>query len=225
MAENRADQEAEKYLKSGEVALTRTEQFLENNQKTISWVALGVIALLAIVWVVNSLYVQPRKAEAQKEIFNAQYYFEADSFRLALEGDGQSLGFLDIIDQYGSTPAGNLASYYAGVCYLKLGDFQQAKDYFKSFSSDDETLNAFAEGLVGDAESELGNNAAAISAYQKAGKSGNKIVAPIFLMKLAAAYEAEGNVAKAKEVYQQVKDEYPTSAQATIAGKYLNAVK
>ncbi len=225
MAENKADQEAEKYLKSGEVALTKTEQFFENNQKSIALVALAIIALVAIVWIVNSLYVQPRKVDAQKEIFNAQYYFEADSFRLALNGDGQNLGFLDIIDQYGSTPAGNLASYYAGVCYLRLGEFEQAKNYLKSFSSDDETLNAFAQGLVGDAESELGNNAAAISAYQKAGNSGNKVAAPIFLMKLGAAYEAEGNAAKAKEVYQQVKDDYPTSAQAVLAGKYLNAVK
>ena len=225
MAENKADQEAEKYLKSGEQALTRTEQFLENNQKSIAICALAIIAVLAIVWIVNSLYVQPRKAEAQKEIFNAQYYFEADSFRLALEGDGQSLGFLDIIDQYGSTPAGNLASYYAGVCYLRMGDFEQAKSYFKSFSSDDEILNTFAKGLLGDAEAELGNNAAAISAYQKAADSGNKVVSPIFLMKLGALYEVEGNVAKAKEVYQQVKDDYPTSAQATLASKYLGSVK
>ncbi len=225
MAENKAEQEAEKYLKSGEQALTRTEQFLENNQKSIAIGAVAIIALLAIVWIVNSLYVQPRKGEAQKEIFNAQYYFETDSFRLALEGDGQSLGFLDIIDQYGSTPAGNLAGYYAGVCYLHLGDFEQAKNYLKSFSSDDEILNVFAKGLVGDAEAELGNNAAAIAAYQKAANSGNKIASPIFLIKLGALYEAEGNETKAKEAYQQVKDDYPTSAQAVLADKYLGASK
>lgn len=225
MAENKENQQAEKNLEKVEVALTRTEQFFENNQKSIALGALAVLAVVALVWIVNSLYVQPRKADAQKEIFNAQYYFETDSFSLALNGDGQSLGFLDIIDQYGSTPAGHLASYYAGVCYMHLGEFEQAKSCFKSFSSDDEILNAFAAGLIGDAESQLGDAKAAISAYRKAADSKNKVAAPIFLMKLGAAYEAEGNAEKAKAAYQEVKDEYPTSVQANYAEKYLNAVK
>lgn len=225
MAANKEDQQAEKNLENVEVALTKTEQFFENNQKPIMFGALAVIAVVALIWIVNSLYVQPRKADAQKEIYNAQYYFEADSFNLALNGDGQNLGFLDVIDQYGSTPAGNLASYYAGVCYLRLGEFEKAKSYLKSFSSDDETLNTFAAGLVGDVESELGNMQAAISAYKKAGNAGNKIASPIFLMKLGAAYEAAGQAADAKAAYQQVKDDYATSVQASLAEKSLNAVK
>lgn len=225
MAANKEDQKTEQSLESIEVSLNKTEQFIENNQKPIMFGALGIIVIIALVWLINSLYIQPRKVDAQKEIFNAQYYFETDSFNLALNGDGQNLGFLQIIDEYGSTPAGHLASYYAGVCYLKLGQFETAKDYFKSFSSDDETLNAFADGLIGDCESELGNNSAAISAYKKAVDSKNKIVAPIYLVKLATAYEIEGQKDKAIKAYQQIKDDYPVSAQANYVDKYLNSVK
>ncbi|MCQ2226519.1 MAG: tetratricopeptide repeat protein [Bacteroidales bacterium] len=222
---NNTDQQAEKNLENIEATLTKTEQFVENNQKPIMLGALAIFAVVAIIWLVNSLYIQPRKADAQKKIFDAQYYFEADSFKLALNGDGQSLGFLDIIDEYGSTPAGELANYYAGVCYMKLGEFENAKNYLKSFSSDDETLNTFAIGLIGDAESELGNAAAAISAYEKAANKGNKIASPIYLMKLGAAYETQGNAEKAKKAYQQVKDEYATSTQAQLAEKYINSIK
>lgn len=223
MSENK-EQQAEKNLENVEVALTKTEQFFENNQRPIAVGALAIVAIVALVWIVNSFYIQPRKADSQREIFNAQYYFEADSFALALNGDGQNAGFLDIINEYGSTPAGKLASYYAGVCNLKLGNYEEAKKHLKNFSSDDETLNAFAEGLIGDIESQLGNNAAAITAYQKATNSKNKVAAPIFLEKLGVAYEVAGDKAKAKQAYQTIKDEYPSSAQASAAEKYLNAV-
>ena len=223
MSENK-EQQAEKNLENVEVALTKTEQFFENNQRPIAIGALAIIVIVALIWIVNSLYLEPRKADAQREIFNAQYYFEADSFALALNGDGVTPGFINVIDEYGSTPAGKLACYYAGVCNLKLGNYDDAKKYFKSFSSDDETLNAFAEGLIGDAEAQLGNNDAAISAYKKAAATKNKIAAPIFLIKLGSMYEVEGDKAKAKEAYQTVKDEYPMSVQASTADKYINAV-
>jgi len=57
-------------------------------------------------------------------MFMAQKYFEQDSIRKALNGDGQYLGFLAIIDEYGMTKSSNLSHYYAGMCYLKLGQFE-----------------------------------------------------------------------------------------------------
>ena len=50
----------------------------------------------------------------------AEIYFEKDSFNLALNGDLNSAGFIDIADDYSSTKTGKLANYYAGICYLNL---------------------------------------------------------------------------------------------------------
>lgn len=110
-------------------ALGKAEQFLEDHQKAVGFSVLAVVAVVAIVWLFRSYYIQPREAEAQKEMFAAQYYFEADSFKLALEGNGLNSGFLNVIDEYSSTKAGELATYYAGVCYLRLGEFENAKKY------------------------------------------------------------------------------------------------
>lgn len=219
------DKQAEKGLENVEVALTRSEQFVEKNQKGILLGALGVVVIVAIIWMVNYFYITPNKHEAQKEIFTAQFYFEQDSFQLALNGDGLNAGFLQVIEDYGSTDAGKLAAYYAGVCYLNLGEYENAKKYLNSFSSDDEMLNSFAIGLSGDAESQLGNADAAKAAYKRAIDKGHKVTAPIFLMKLGAVYENEGDAASAKGCYQSIVDNYKTSSFASTAEKYLNSVK
>ncbi|MCQ2215751.1 MAG: tetratricopeptide repeat protein [Bacteroidales bacterium] len=225
MSNNKQDQQAEKGFQEVELALTRTEMFIEKNQNTILITAAVILLLIAGVWAYNSLYREPLKKEAQASIFNAQYYFEADSFALALNGDGVNDGFLQVIDNYGSTPAGKLAKYYAGICYLNLGQFSEAKDMLNSFSSDDEALNTMAKGLIGDAESELGNAEAAISAYKKAANADNEIASPIFLKKLGDAYRAAGNKAEAKAAYQQIKDKYSRSNVARDVEKLIATVE
>ena len=114
-----------------ESALTRTEQFLESNQKLIS-IIIGSIVVIAVGYLgLKKFYIEPRTKNAQDQMFMAQNYFEKDSFNLALNGDGTNLGFLDIIDDFGSTNAGNLANYYAGVSYLHMGQFDKAIDRLK----------------------------------------------------------------------------------------------
>ncbi|MCQ2236867.1 MAG: tetratricopeptide repeat protein [Bacteroidales bacterium] len=222
---NKSQNQTEKGLQEVEVAVSRFEQTVEKNQNVILTVAAVILVLIAGIWAYISLYKEPLKKEAQASIFNAQYYFEVDSFQLALNGDGMNDGFLQVIDNYGSTPAGELAKYYAGICYLNLGQFAEAKDMLKSFSSDDETLNTMAMGLVGDAESELGNAEAAVSAYKKAAKNGNEIASPIFLKKLGDAYRAAGNKAEAKAAYQSIKDNYSRSNVANEVEKFLATVE
>ena len=223
--ETKEEKQAEKNLQDVEVALNRAEQFIENNQKPIMIGALAAIAIVAIVWLYNSVYREPLMKEAQVNIFNAQYYFEVDSFKTALNGDGMNSGFLAIIDEYGSTPAGKLAKYYAGICYLNLGEFENAKEQFSSFSSDDDALNTFAKGLIGDAELELGNTDAAISAYKKAANADNKIASPIFLKKLGDLYRANGQKTEAKECYQKIKDNYSRSSAAQSIDKSIATVE
>ncbi len=218
-------QAVEQRLENIESALNNSEQFFEKNQKVIAYVALAIIVIAALVWLFKSQYLEPREQEAQKEIFNAQYYFEADSFRLALDGDGINNGFLYILDEYSSTPAGKLANYYAGVCYLQLGEFENAKKYLNDFESDDEILNSMAICLIGDAEVELGNNDAALSLFKKAADKGNQITAPNALYKLGILNEKLGNTEDAKAAYKQIKEKYPASSFASSADKYLESVK
>ncbi len=156
-------------------------------------------------------------------MFMAEMYFEQDSLSRALNGDGQYPGFLEIIDQYGLTKSANLATYYAGISYLKLGDFEQAIKYLKDFDGDDKVAGPMATGAIGDAYMEMDNLDKAIGYYiDAADQSDNELTAPLFLMKAGTACEIQGNYRKALELYKRIKKNYPRSFEGTQIDKYIS---
>ena len=150
MAKRKVDKTEEQFA-AVEQTLTNTEQWVENNQKRLSTIVFGIVGVIALFLAFDKFYLNPKNDEAQSELFNSVQYFELDSFNLALNGVNDNLGLLDIIDDYGSTEAGNLANYYAGISYLRLGDNESAIDYLSDFSSDDELVSSICYGSIGDA--------------------------------------------------------------------------
>ncbi|TKG92848.1 tetratricopeptide repeat protein [Puteibacter caeruleilacunae] len=204
-----------------ENALTKSEQFIEENQKILSIVVGSIVAIVAIYLGYNKFYVQPLEEEAKSEMYIAEQYFEKDSFNLAVNGDGNYGGFLDIIDNYGSTPSGELAKYYAGISYLHMGQYDDALDYLKSFSTDDLNLSAVATGAQGDAYLEKGDKDKAVAQYKKAAAIENDFTAPIYLLKLGQLYEAMGDKAKALDTYKSIKADYPKSSEGNNVDKFI----
>jgi len=153
----------------------------------------------------------------------AEIYFQQDSLSKALNGDGNYLGFLDVADQYGLTKAGNLASYYAGISYLRMGDFQSAIDFLKDFDGDDLVVEPLALGAIGDAYMELNETGKAIDYYfDAADASNNELTAPLFLMKAGRASEVEGDYRRALEAYKRIKAEFPRSFEGVQIDKYIS---
>jgi len=213
-------------LQELESALTKTEQFIEDNQKIISYVVGGVVLVVAIFLGFKKFYVQPQEKEANSQMFMAENYFEKDSFNLAINGDGNYLGFLDIIDDYGITKAANRAKYYTGISYLHLGQYEEALDYLDKFESDDLLLGPVAEGAKGDAYLELGESDKALKQYKKAyGESKNDLTTPVYMMKAAKLLESMDELEQALTLYQDIKKQFPTSAEATNADRYIARVK
>lgn len=199
--------------------LAEGESFIEKNRK---WVfILGGIIALAIAGAFIYNYWQDRQSQkAQQEIFQAQFYFEAEEFDRALNGDGNYPGFLEIIDNYGNTEPGNLANFYAGVIYLKKGEFQNAINYLEDFSSDDLLVQARAYALTGDAHMELKQYDQAASLYDKAANyKTNKFFSPMYLEKAALAYELAGKNQEALARYTEITENYFGSAEYENARK------
>lgn len=212
-------------LQEIESALTKTELFLEKNQKKISIIAGAVIAVVVIFLATNKFYLAPQEKEAAEQMFTAEQYFEKDSFNLALNGDGENLGFLDIIDEYGVTDASNLASYYAGISYLRMGQFEEAIDYLNDFETEDLLLAPVATGAMGDAYAELNNNDKALDLYIDAAEmTSNDLTSPIYLLKAGKLAERMGNTKKALELYESIKEEYPTTTEGYQVDKYIARV-
>jgi TolA-binding protein len=180
------------------------EKWMEQNPKVI--IGLTAIILLAVGGYFGfDYYKKTQNAEAQREMFQAVFYFEADSLDKALNGDGNNLGFLAIIEDYGITDAANLANYYTGVCYLKQSKFELARLYLEDFSSDDLLVQARAFSLVGDTYMEEENFEDAARYYSKAANyEPNKYFSPGYLMKAALAYEKLNQNDMAKEAYDKI---------------------
>ncbi len=205
-----------------ESALTRTEQFLEKNQKIIG-IVIGAIVVIAVGYFgFHKFYIEPNQKKAQEQLFQAQNYFEKDSFNLALNGDGTNPGFLDIIDDFGSTKAGNLANYYAGISYLHMGKYNEAIDHLKKFSTDDILLGPVTVGAQGDAQLELGNSAKALDLYTEAYKmNNNQLTTPVYMLKAGELLENSGKKDEAIKIYETIKLKYPESTEGRSIDKYI----
>ena len=205
-----------------EQALSKTEQYIVDNQKSIMTIIGAIVAIVVLFKAYQNFYLLPLEKEAQTDIYMAELYFQKDSFNLALDGDGQYAGFLDIADDYGSTKVGQLANYYAGICYLHLGEYENAIEYLEDFSSDDIILSSLALGCIGDAYLELGDSDNAMDAYEDAvSNSNNEFTAPRFMMKLAMLHELNGDYSEALELYKTIKKDFKESIEASGIEKYI----
>lgn len=198
---------------------SKAEHFLEKNKNAVY----GVLAVLALV-VAGVLYynhmTKTKNADAQNEIFQAQYWFEADSLDLALNGDGNDFGFLEIIEEYGSTKAANLAHFYTGVIYLKKGEFDNAIEHLQDFNADDFLIQARAYSLIGDAFMEKGEYNEAVTNYAKAASyEENESFSPMYLLKEALAQEKLSDFAGAVKSYDKIINDFPKSGEFQEANK------
>lgn len=209
-----------------EEALGKTEQFIEKHQNILMYVILGVIIIVLGYFGYQRFYITPMEKNAQEEIFMAQKYFEMDSLDRALNGDGNALGFLDIIDEYGRSKSGNLARYYAGICYLRMGNFEEAIDYLEDHDPTDQIIGPMAIGAIGDAYLELNEPDRAADYYMDAAEENiNDFTTPMFLYKAGMTYELLGEYENAYEVYDRIFREFYRSNEGRTIERNIAKVK
>lgn len=213
-------------------AMDKTELFFENNGRKMVYVFAALLVVAALVFGYRSLVSQPRAEKAAALIAEAQYRFESENpdFELALAGDANGAGFLDVIEKYGSTPAGNLAKHYAGICYLRQGDLEQAAAYLAKFKPvkglPGAIVNAQNWGLQGDVAVEQGDYGKAVKCYEKAVKAAdNNLTAPMYLRKAGLAARAAGDKASAEAFFRRIADDYPASMDAREADKLIGSLQ
>jgi tetratricopeptide (TPR) repeat protein len=217
--------ETGKAIENVEQTLTKTEQFLEQNYKPLLYTLIGLVVLVGLFWLLK-MYTGKKNEEAQSQMFMAEKYFSQDSLKLALNGDGNNLGFIDIADQYKLTKSGKLANFYAGACLMHLGQFEEAIGYLNKYTLKDEILNPQAKGLIGDANVELGDTEEGVKYYlEAADMADNSFHTPIYLMKAGIIYESEAKYAEALKLYERIQDEYVESNEGRSIDKYIARVK
>lgn len=220
MADNKHVPDAD----SSEAVIAKAKGFWDKYSKPLMIVSILLIVVVGGWYGYQHFVVKPKEEKAVEAMFRAEDYFRMDSLKLALNGDGQNLGFEKIADKFSGTKTAELAKFYAGTCNLRLNNFDKAVKYLKDFSSSSELIQARAYKLLGDAYAEQGKNEDALSSYKKAGRHFAKDDAnsPDYLF--TAAYFAD-RVMKNKEeaisLYKELKEKFPASSQAVDADNYL----
>ncbi|MDR2801655.1 MAG: tetratricopeptide repeat protein [Prevotellaceae bacterium] len=203
-----------------EKTLGSAEQFLEKHKNNLLY-ALGALVLVAVIYLgYQELYKKPLHEEALGQMFQAEQYFRTDSFALALNGDGNAYGFLQIADEYGSN-AGKSLSFYTGICQLRLGQYEEAIASLKKYDGNDEITAARALACIGDAYAELGDLPSAYDYFIKAANYRDNDYAARYLMKAALISEEQGNTADALKLYERVKINYSNTAEGREVDKYI----
>jgi predicted negative regulator of RcsB-dependent stress response len=207
----------EEIIESPEVLakeLGKAQTFAEKNKNII----LGVVAAAVIAlagYFGYTYYNSTQDEEAQNKLSSAVLKVEADSLESALKD------LKKIANDYGSTNAGNMANYWAGVVSLKLGKYDDAINHLESFSSNDLLVKPRAYSLIGDAYSEKKSYDEAANYYAKAAEyQPNKFFSPGYMLKQATALEEGKKTKEAIEVYNELLEKYEDSQEATAAKKY-----
>ncbi len=205
-----------------DVQLNKTEEYIEKNWKKI------LIALAAVIVVVLGVYfyrmhMAEKEAAAQKAIVAAQTAFAQQQYDQALNGDGNSKGFIKIIDEFSGTQTANLAKLYAGLAYAKTDKTDEAIKYLEDYSAqDDEIVSPNAIAALGNLYIQKGDNEKGAQTLIKAAdKANNDAISPVCLRQAGEVYESMGQKDKAIELYNRIKKDYFRSPIARDIEKYI----
>ena len=205
-------------------AVSKTEKFFQENGKLLSTICAAFVVVCAVVFCWYKFAYQPKVNEAQGQMAYAEQNFRAGDFELALNGDGNALGFAQIIDEYGKK-AGKAVYFYAGVCELQLGEWEQAIKYLESYNGKDAILAARATACIGDAYVGLEDYKKALGYFEKAAAAADNMYAAGYLLKAGAVSEYLGDDAKALAFYKKISEQYNESIEAYDIEKYIGRIE
>ncbi len=193
--------------------------FLKRNMTAVISASIAAILLIG-GGIYYYLHTQAQEQEAQDLLVHAEQAFQRGEYEVALEGDDArlSIGFMDIIDNYSRTRAGNLARYYAAVSEAELGNYEQALQYIEQFDPPDGILGVGPIALHGVILANLGQYEEAAEVFLEAAEwDENESTTPQNLVNAAEAYIEADQHDRALEIVNRILGTYEDSQVADQA--------
>ncbi len=224
MANNKLTEQEALQKEKLDSTVSSIERYYQENKKTFYGCVIAVLVIILGILAYNQWILKPKQVEAMQQLFPAEAAFQAGSYETALNGDGNVLGFKDIISQYGKK-GGKAVYLYAGICELQLGNYQEAIDMLKKYNGKDKILSARALSCIGDAYVGLEDYNTAVSYFENAAKESDNMFSANYLLKAGITYEELGNETKALACYKEIKDKYPQSVEGYDIDKYISRIE
>ena len=204
--------------------VSKTEQFFNENKNLIYGIIIAILVIGFGILAYSQWILKPKQAEAMEQMYPAEAAFAAGEYELALNGNGNVLGFKDILDEYG-TKGGKAINFYTGACELQLGNFEEAIKYLKKYNGKDHILSARALACIGDAYTGLEDYRTAIGYFEKAADLSDDIFSANYLLKAGVAYEELGEDDKALVCYKRIQNNWPNSVEGYDIDKYISRIE
>jgi tetratricopeptide (TPR) repeat protein len=195
----------------------------EENKRNISigLTVLVIAVFAAVIFLKNRADNNEKALTALGAIFES---YDAGQFQTAVDGipERNVQGLKAIVDNYGSSPAGDLARFYLAGAYSQLGRYSEALREFEDYSPSGELLSVARLSGIGSCQEALGMFREAAAAFEKAATQFPKdISAAENLNNAARNYGQAGEKEKAIDVYKRIKKNYPTTAFARDADRFI----
>jgi tetratricopeptide (TPR) repeat protein len=223
------------------------DQFVDVTSHSLEWasenrrrlILAGSIVLALIVAVVaGALIYNSRSEKATVAFGNAMALYqtpiqypgepvpaEVKTFKsVADRAKAANAGFVATASQYGMTPAGRNAKYFAGLTYIEAGENASAESTLKEVSDGwNKDVASLAKLALAQLYRQTGRSPQAIALYNElAAKPTTAVPAGTAQLQLADLYESQGQPDQAKKIYAQLKDKDSKGAAGTIAAQKLN---
>jgi tetratricopeptide (TPR) repeat protein len=184
-----------------------------------------IVVVFAVIYYVNhKKEVNEQAGLALSRVIDS---YDKGSYLEAIEGKAGTdvIGLKKIVEDYDGTENGEMAKIYLANSYNRLGKFDEAFKYYKSYSGDIPLLKAAS--LAGQAgyyayknefekAGDLFRDAAHVNKYN--------VENPDYMLKAAINYINAGQKENAKELLLTIKNDYKTSSASRDADRYLALV-
>ena len=205
--------------------LGKSEAFVLKYKKVIIGGIVAIVACVSAFLAYATFFAEPKEKSAQEAIFNAEYAFAKGDFETALNGDSTSLGFLAVIENYSGTNAANIAEAYAGICYVKLGNYDEAIKHLEAYNGEDQIIAPQMKRALGNCYSHKNNYDKAIELLLEAAEEANNpAITPDCWYDVAAMYLEQNKKEDALNLYKRIKQEYPNTYAAQLANVKINSM-
>ncbi|MGC4057764.1 MAG: tetratricopeptide repeat protein [Chitinophagaceae bacterium] len=203
-------------------AMEKFSVLYEEKKKSINTALAVIVLAVGGFFAYKYLVAGPKEEKAALKMMRAEQYYAMDSLNLALNGDAANPGFLRIIKQFDGSANANLAHYYAASCYMKMGDSKSALKHLQDFDAHGTIFEHPKAGLLGDIYMESNDTKKAIDQYKTAtADADDDVFTPMYLQRLAIAYEKSNQTDEAIKAYKRIRDEYPRSPSGRDVEKAL----
>lgn len=221
------------YITAGDNSL----EWAQQNRRSV--IVSAAILLLLIVVVVACFAIYHARSEAASTAFGAAM---AD-YQTPLAAPGQPIppgvktyssvadrakaanaAFLQVAHQYGMTPDGKNALYFAGLTSMEEGQNASAESTLKDVASGwNRNLANLGKLALAQLYRQTGRNPQAVDLYNElTAKPSDSVPSGLAQLQLAELYDSEGKSDQARKIYAQLKDKDAKGPAGMLAAQKLN---